>query len=283
MLVTIESGGRVSSQLIAPRFEDITETTGTQVTGEAARMLYTRYATAAEHAKGRRVLELACGSGQGFGLVAAGARSLIGGDFSMPLLRSARAQYERRVPLTRLSAERLPFRDGAFDLVLFFEATYYVAKMDAAFDEVARVLRPEGVVLFVNANPERTDFIRSPHSIHYHTADEFRIALERRGFKVTTQGGFAVQDSRGLNARIVGFALTTARRILRALGLVPATLRGRARLKRLVYGPNLTRVPAEISQDFASAAPLTPLTPGPVRRYKVIYVRGNRGGRHVTR
>jgi ubiquinone/menaquinone biosynthesis C-methylase UbiE len=259
------------------RFEDVTETTGVPVTEEAASMMYTRYALAAEYAHGRRVLEMACGSGQGFGLIGAHARSLVGGDLSMALLHSAHAQYGRRGSLARLSAERLPFRDGAFDLVLFFEATYYVPNMEEAFDEVARVLALGGAILFVNANPERPDFIRSPHSVHYHSADEFRLALQRRGLKVTTEAAFAVETSaEAVKARAVGFALTTARRVLRALGLVPTTLRGRARLKRLVYGRNLRSVPAELPEGFARAAPRTVVAAGPVRGYKVIYVCGAR-------
>src|SRR6266550_3907918 len=91
-----------------PKFEEVTETTGTPVSAEGASMMYTRYRWAADLARGRRVLELACGSGQGLGLLGQAAR-LVGGDVSRPLLRAARTHYGRRVSLARLSAERLPF------------------------------------------------------------------------------------------------------------------------------------------------------------------------------
>ena len=45
-------------------------------------------------------------------------------------------------------AQRLPFPDGAFDAVLCFHMLYDVVDIDAALAEIARVLRPEGVVLF---------------------------------------------------------------------------------------------------------------------------------------
>jgi SAM-dependent methyltransferase len=260
----------------SPRFEDVTETTGTPVTAEAARMMYTRYAVAAELAVGKRVLELACGGGNGFGLVAAQARSVVGGDFSAPLLRQARAHYGERVPLVRLTAEALPFRAGAFDVVLFFEASYYVPDMNRAFDEVKRVLPPGGTVLFVNANPERPDFITSPHSVRYHTADQFRTALERRGFRVTTEAAFPVQHANpGLVSRAAGPVVRSARVVLETFGLVPRTLRGRARLKRLIFRA-LATIPPEIPPSFSTVEPMVAVDPGLVRDFKVIYIAGRR-------
>jgi len=260
-----------------PRFEDLTETTGIPLTPEAAVMMYTRYHVAAGLAGGRRVLELGCGAGQGFGLIGREAKSLVGGDFSNALLRLGRRNYGARVPLVRLSGDQLPLKPRSFDLVLFFEATYYVPNMENAFDEIARVLAPGGIVLFVNANPERKDFVRSPHSVRYHTATEFRDALERRGFTVTTEGAFAVEASaEGLGAHLVGVAVSTARRVLQALGLVPSTLRGRARLKRILYGRSLRPVPAELPAGFAPVATRSVVPAGPIRGFKVIYVRATR-------
>ena len=249
-----------------PRFEDVTETTGTPVTAEGASMIATRYHVAADLARGKRVLELACGSGQGLGLVGRAAARLVGGDLSAPLLRQARVHYGGRVPLVRLSAESLPFAAGAFDVALCCEASYYIPHMEQAFRELARVVSPGGTVAFVNANPERPDFITSPHSVHYHTADEFRDALEPLGFVVTVEGAFPVEQHRGR-----GRAASLARRLLEGLGLVPRTLRGRARLKRLVYR-TLLELPPELGHGFAPVAPRVTVPSGPVREFKVIYV-----------
>ena len=245
-------------------------------------MMYTRYHVAAELARGKRVLEVACGSGQGLGLIGRGAARVVAGDVSGALLRAAKAHYGRRVPLTRLSAEWLPFTDATFDTVLCFEASYYIPHMDETFREIARVLAPGGTALFVNANPERRDFIRSPHSVHYHTADEFRAALESMGLTVTVEGAFPLEgSSRGLGSRLAGRAVFLARRALEALGLVPTTLRGRTRLKRIVYG-RLREIPAEVPDGFGRLAPRVPLLPGPVTEYKVIYVTGRKADRGVA-
>jgi SAM-dependent methyltransferase len=263
---------RPSRRSGAPRFEDLTETTGIPLSEEGAAMMYTRYAVAAELARGRRVLELGCGSGQGIGLLRRAARLVIGGDCSGPLLAAARAHYGSALPLVQLSADTLPFRAGAFDLVLFFEASYYVAEMTRGFQEIDRILAPGGTVMFVNANPERADFISSPHSVHYHSADEFRATLGSLGYRVRVEGAFPVDPaSGGLRHRVARRGLGLARRTLEGIGLVPKTLRGRARLKRLAYGL-LREVPAEIPTGFARLEPRVELPPGPAPGYKVLYV-----------
>src|SRR6185503_17523253 len=124
------------------RFEDLTETTGIPVSREGADMMYTRYALGAQMAAGKRVLELGCGAGQGFGLIGKTAKSVVGGDYSFPLLRSGHQHYGKRFPFVRLSADLLPFVNSSFDLVLFFEASYYVPRMGDSFREIGRVLSP---------------------------------------------------------------------------------------------------------------------------------------------
>ncbi|MGD0258103.1 MAG: class I SAM-dependent methyltransferase [Thermoplasmata archaeon] len=72
----------------------------------------------------RRVLDVGCGTGDLARLVARrypGSR-VIGADFTAPMLANARRRGRRaaegpRVSLARATALRLPFADGAFDLV----------------------------------------------------------------------------------------------------------------------------------------------------------------------
>lgn len=233
-------------------------------------MMYTRYRYAADLGAGKRILEVGSGSGQGLGIIARKASLAIGGDFDPRLVAAGGAHYRGRVPFVRLSAEALPFKSGSFDVVLMFEASYYVPDMNQAFDEFARVAGPKGTIVFVNANPERPDFIPSPHSNHYHTADEFRAALETRGFRVSVEGAFRVEEK-----RFVGKALSTARTVLSRFGLVPRTLWARAILKRLVYG-KLQRLPEELPENYAPEGKRWSHAGGPLRDAKVFYVTARR-------
>jgi SAM-dependent methyltransferase len=253
-------------------FEQISEGVGVQVTDDAATMIATRYAMAAELAKGRKTLELACATGHGLGLVARSASELVGVDINAPMLASARAHYGGRISLARASGTALPFAEKTFECILCLEATYYMPDFERCLDEIGRVAAPGARLLFVNANPERPDFIRSPYSRHYHSADEFRALLTGRGWQVETAAAYPLEaprdDARG---RLTSVVRTSARRVLEGLHLVPRTLAGRARLKRLL-GKKLRAVPAEIDDGFAPLATVIRVPPGPVRAYQVIFV-----------
>lgn len=242
-------------------------------------MAATRYAIATEHARGRRTLEIACAAGMGLGLLAGATQTLVAGDINAALLDRARTHYGVRVPLVRFSATELPFANESFDFVLFLEASYYVPQFEKALDEISRVLALGGRVLFANANPERPDFIRSPHSRHYHSATEFRELLASRGFDVETYAAFPVLPvaASGDGRSMLTARLPQLRRAAEALHLIPRTLEGRARLKRLLFG-KLQPMPAELPDAFAPLEPLVPAGNEPVRAFKVIYVLGTRRG-----
>jgi len=258
-------------------YDLISEIAGTPITTEAASMVYTRYALASELALGRRTLEIGCASGVGLGLLLRTAASAVGGDLHLPMLVTARTHYRDRIPLLQFSASALPFRNASFDFVLFLEATYYVPDLHTALDEIGRVLAPGGTVLFANANPERPDFIRSPHSVHYHSAREFRGLLEMRGFTVEARAAFPLHEAegRGLVKEVTSRVLQVVRKVAEALRLVPRTLAGRARIKRLLFGKLLT-LPRELPPDFAARETLTPVGAAPVADHKVIYIIGTR-------
>ena len=53
-----------------------------------------------------------------------------------------------RVETVRTDAERLPFEDEAFDLVLGHAIRHHIPDLDRAFSEFKRVLRPGGAIVF---------------------------------------------------------------------------------------------------------------------------------------
>jgi len=102
----------------------------------------------------RRVLDVGCGTGDLARLVARrypGSR-VIGADFTAPMLANARRRGRRaaegpRVSLARATALRLPFADGAFDLVTNAFVARNLSDLPRALAEMRRVLRPGGVLL----------------------------------------------------------------------------------------------------------------------------------------
>lgn len=101
---------------------------------------------------GRRVLDLACGSGRYARiLAAAGATQVVAADFSMAML--ARVTRGSRV---RADLTALPFADGSFDLVLSGLAIGHAAELGACMQEVARVLGPRGTFHYSDFHSEAT-------------------------------------------------------------------------------------------------------------------------------
>jgi SAM-dependent methyltransferase len=116
---------------------------------------------------GRDVLEVGCGAAQcARWLTAQGARSTAF-DVSAGMLREARrldARSGTAVPrLVQADAQRLPFRDRAFDVVCSaFGGVPFVADSARVMSEVARVLRPGGRFAFSVTHPTRWAFPDDP-------------------------------------------------------------------------------------------------------------------------
>jgi SAM-dependent methyltransferase len=114
-----------------------------------------RYQLAAELADSRRVLDAACGEGYGTALlVAGGALSATGVDSDEQTVMHARAKYPGAA-FELGDVQRLPFHDGAFDLLVSFETVEHVPDADAVLDEFQRVLSDDGLLLISTPNKHR--------------------------------------------------------------------------------------------------------------------------------
>ncbi len=96
------------------------------------------------------VLEIGLGSGLNLPLYGAQVRRVIGLEPSAALLRRA-AAVQAAVPVTLLegSAEAIPLDSASIDAVVTTWTLCTIPDADAALSEVRRVLRPGGVLLFV--------------------------------------------------------------------------------------------------------------------------------------
>lgn len=250
-------------------FLTVTEVPGSGATREQLAMLYTRYHLAATFCGGRDVLEVACGSGIGLGYLAKRARYLVGGDYDWRLLQHARARSQDAVRLLHLDAHALPFGDRSFDVVILFEALYYLSRPDVFVAEARRILRSGGTLLICTANRECKGFAPSSYAKRYFSGTELSTLLERAGFKTEIYGAFKVPRASGRDR-----FLLTARRVAVTLRLIPPTLRSRGFLKRLVYG-KLSPIPDNVRDGMSELGELIQLGDAiPAAEYKVLYAIG---------
>lgn len=105
---------------------------------------------------GGRVIELGFGSGWLLEPLAAGlpGARLFGLDLSGTFARRARELHRDRVCVLIGDMERLPFRDGAFNVIVTCWTLYFMRDIDGAFEEFRRCLAPGGRLIAATSAPD---------------------------------------------------------------------------------------------------------------------------------
>jgi SAM-dependent methyltransferase len=148
------------------------------------------------------VVDLACGSGAMSRELARPGRTVVGLDLSEHEL--ALAAERSAGPWIRADALQLPFRDGSIDVVTSSLGLVVVQPMTQVLAEVARVLRPGGVLAAIAPalRPLGPRDVRTLTNINtrLRTKPQFPGPVELTGFAkaLTAQGMRAVEDAREL-------------------------------------------------------------------------------------
>jgi ubiquinone/menaquinone biosynthesis C-methylase UbiE len=142
--------------------------------------------------RGQRVLDLGCGTGRlSVALAERGIARVWGVDASPEMLAVAREKVPKSVGLKEGRAEQLPFRDAWFDRVVLWLVVHLVGR-PAAFQEVARVLVPEGRLAVVSFAPEHFDrYWLNRYFPTIARIDRERFPDERRLREELADAGFA--------------------------------------------------------------------------------------------
>lgn len=94
---------------------------------------------------GRRVLDLAAGTGVSTSQLLRSGACAVGCDFSLGMLRAGRSSKRREaVPLVAGDGMHLPFADGVFDAATISFGLRNIPDVAQALREMARVVRPRG-------------------------------------------------------------------------------------------------------------------------------------------
>ena len=251
---------------MAQDYLSVTELPGDDVSIEQIDRMCLRYYWAGTYCRGKDVLELGCGTGQGAGYLAGLASSYRAGDYSEKILGIARAHYGERIMFQQFDAQKMPFEKDSFDVVILFEAIYYLPSAERFVGECRRVLRPDGKVLIATANKDLYDFNPSPHSYTYYGVSELQDLFRRYGFDATFFGNTPV-DSLSWRQRM----LRPVKKFATNSGLMPKTMAGKKMLKRLVFG-SLVPMPAEIVSGMVPNVDPVPIPADCAdRKHKVLY------------
>lgn len=244
----------------------VTELSGDEVSQEQVDRICHRYYWAGKYCAGKDVLEAACGTGQGLGYLAKLARSISAGDYSDDILKIARDHYGDRILIQQFDAQEMPYPDNSMDIIILFEAIYYLPSADKFIGQCRRVLRDGGKVLIATANKDLYDFNPSPHSTKYYGVVELNDLFEKYGFTVEFFGNTRA-DKVSWRQKI----LRPAKKFAVEFGLMPKTNDSKKFFKRLVFG-KLEKMPAEIEEGMIPYIEPAKIPPSkPDEKHKVIY------------
>ena len=107
--------------------------------------------------RGRRVLDVGCGTGRLAVALAERGAKVWGVDPSEEMLAQARAVAGIRVGLKRGAAEALPFKDGWFERAVM-RLVVHLVERPRALGELARVLAPGGRAVIATFTPDHFEW-----------------------------------------------------------------------------------------------------------------------------
>ena len=143
-------------------------------------------------------LDLGAGGGHVAYRMAPHARRVTASDLSGEMLAAvtatARARGLGNVETTAAPAERLPFADGAFDLLACRFSAHHWQDFEAGLRQARRVLQPGAPAVFVDAvspgpplldtHLQAVELLRDTSHVRDYSAAEWAGALRRSGFRI---------------------------------------------------------------------------------------------------
>jgi ubiquinone/menaquinone biosynthesis C-methylase UbiE len=142
-------------------------------------------------------LDLGCGAGHAsYALARGGAHRVVAYDLSAQMLEvaaaEARARGHAQIEICAGPAERVPFPDMSFDLVVTRYSAHHWMDAFGAVREVARILKPGGTLVVIDVlapeNPlmdtvlQTVEILRDLSHVRDYRESEWRGAFEAAGF-----------------------------------------------------------------------------------------------------
>jgi GT2 family glycosyltransferase/ubiquinone/menaquinone biosynthesis C-methylase UbiE len=139
-----------------------------------------RYAMCLDFVSGKTVLDAACGEGYGSEMLARMAKRVTGVDLDQQVIAQAKKKYLKtdRIEFAVTTCSSLPFKDGAFDVVISFETIEHFTEQTAFIGEVNRVLNAGGTLIMSTPNrPVYSDETAQRNPFHEKELDEPELRM----------------------------------------------------------------------------------------------------------
>jgi ubiquinone/menaquinone biosynthesis C-methylase UbiE len=105
--------------------------------------------------RGRRYLDLGCGTGNFLGTIKGTKALFVGVDFSAEMLKRAKRKAKN---LVMADLHHLPFKNSCIDGIVNLNVFYQLDRPKVFIKEVHRILKPGGKVIISTPKPAKTPF-----------------------------------------------------------------------------------------------------------------------------
>jgi 2-polyprenyl-3-methyl-5-hydroxy-6-metoxy-1,4-benzoquinol methylase len=150
-----------------------------------------RYQFASGFVAGKRVLDIASGSGYGSRMLAdAGAASVTGVDISAEAVAFATERYGSAANLKYVNADACAFTTGTYDVITSFETIEHLHQRDAFLANLHGMLAPGGTLLMSTPNKSiksagrPSNAPKNKYHVYEYRQEEFLAAVTQAGFKI---------------------------------------------------------------------------------------------------
>jgi ubiquinone/menaquinone biosynthesis C-methylase UbiE len=157
-----------------------------------------RYRFARSFVSQKVVLDIACGTGYGLGVLKGDAKHIVGVDVDPDAASEARRECDERASVVLASGLKLPFRDNSFEIITSFETLEHLHDRGGFVAELRRVLRTGGKLILSTPNANYTQPVdgvpSNPYHIHEYEPSELVSELESH-FSVNQLLGQTLDDA----------------------------------------------------------------------------------------
>jgi len=149
---------------------------------------------------GLQILEVACGRGGFVRELARAGASIVGCDFSFSAVRVSKSKLAgnglKKISdwLVQGDAQRLPFADASFDIVISCETIEHVPNAQSALNEMHRVARPGGRLFLTTPNYLNFMGLYEIYALLRHPGRKDDQPFDRRQWFHKYDGGFDRPD-----------------------------------------------------------------------------------------
>lgn len=142
--------------------------------------------------KGKKVLDVGCGTGRLIGYLQNEGAEVTGVDLSEKMVEKVQKKFSF-IDVKQADIRELPFENDSFDVVIAAFVIVHLKDLQEAFDEVCRVLKPGGHFIVTNINQRKAPKIKTDEGeivieSYYHIPRHVAEAMQESFFEIEEEG-----------------------------------------------------------------------------------------------